>query len=406
MQTYLQSLMLKAQNNLNIDAKYKCSEHMRIALVQNVTLNDHRSIHFHNVACELQRRGNDVDLILQKTDEKLQFQKQPYRFIELPGETYSIRGQLDFMKALVPVVRKGKYQIIHAKNPFSSIFSPILLRKVHLIQAKLIYDMRGLWVDFGVHSGQFSPSMGKVLNVVDKMVMHTCDHLITISPALRHVLISRGIPEKKVTAITGSGIDIEEIERIPVADVKEKLQLSGTVIGYLGTVSTSRQSDKLLEAFQYILNRCRNCYLILVGPEDGTIKELISKTENVIHLGFVPHKKALSLLKSFDLALAYHDKDVPIFNVAVPIKVFEYMAAGVPIVATTHAMYANVLDHRKTGYLTSPDPKSFAEGIRAVLEDRNLQKSMVMNAKQDVKKYSIQALVDQLDLLYHRVLAL
>lgn len=374
---------------------------MRVALIQNVTLNDHRSIHTHNVACELQKRGFAVDVILQKTDEKLHFQDRPYNLIQLPGETYSVQGQIAFVRASWSQIKRETYDIIHGKNPFSSVFSPIFLRKSRLIQSKIIYDMRGLWVDFGVHAHQFSRIMGKVLDGVDTRVMHHCDQVITISSELERILTSKGVPSDRITTIRGSGVNISEINRVTPEPLKD-LGISGTVIGYVGTVSASRQSDRLIEAFQHVRNNCKDCHLVLVGPEDGSVHHLLSQN-HVHHLGVVPHEKALSLLKSFRIAVGYHDIDEPIFNVAVPIKILEYMAAGIPIVATSHAMYRNILVHRKTGYLTPPDPESFAEGILAVLDDESLQRSMADQAQRDVEKYSIQSLVDQLESLYYRL---
>lgn len=375
---------------------------MRIALIQNVTLNDHRSVHTHNVACELSRRGHDVDVILQKTDEVLQFGTRPYNLIQVPGETYSVKGQIKFMKASYTVVRKGNYDIIHAKNPFSSVLVPIFLKKMKLIESKIIYDMRGLWVDFGVHAQQFSRIFGTALNAVDILFMRLSDDVISISAELKRILVMRGIPRDKITVITGSGVDIAEIERTPLESLKDVLGITGILIGYVGTVSVSRQSDKLIEAFQNIHQHCKDCHLVLLGPEDGNIREKIKEVDNVTLVGFVPHGRAISLMKSFDISVAYHDCDDPIFTVAVPIKVLEYMAAGVPVVASDHLMYRNILTHKETGFLTDSQPEQFAQGVLTVLDDESLRKSMVIQARKEVEKYSIETLVDQLESIYRR----
>ena len=377
---------------------------MKIALVQNVTLNDHRSVHSHNVACELQKRGYTVDLILQKSDEIPQFTDLPYNLIEIPGGTYSITGQITFMKALVTHIKKEDYHIIHAKNPFSSVFTPVLLKKMGVIKSGIIYDMRGLWVDFGVHAKQFSPLMGRMLNRIDLHLMQWCDHVIAISQELKQILTMRGIPEDRITVIEGSGVNISEIDELPKEDVRTLLGITGAIIGYVGTVSVQRQSEKLINAFKTIFGHCKDCYLLLIGPADEDILQVISKADNVISLGFLPHERALSLLKSFDVAVAYHDRDVPFFNVAVPIKVLEYFAAGIPVVATDHVMYKNVITHKKTGFLTASDPELFAEGVLTVLRDATLRKSLVEGGRKKVEEYSIKALVDQIEQVYETVL--
>jgi glycosyltransferase involved in cell wall biosynthesis len=374
---------------------------MKVAIIQNVTLNDHRSVHSHNIARELQNRGYTVDVILQKTEEELQFTEQPYRLIQLPGKTYSVSGQIAFMKALPPILKRENYHIIHAKNPFSSVLIPIFLKKVNIVTSHVIYDIRGLWVDFGVHSHQFPPVLRPVLNGIDHILMHQCDHVIAISRELEGILLKRGIPADRITTIIGSGVNIEDIAQIPSKDIKQMYNIQGTVIGYIGTISASRQSDKLIKAFQHIRKHYKDCYLVLVGPEDGSVHNLITNTQNVIHLGYVPHQKAISLLKSFDLAVAYHDVEIPIFNVAVPIKVLEYMAAGVPVIATDHPMYQNILVHKKTGFLTQQNIHSFCQGVCTLLDDATLQKSLVEHAYKAVTQYSIKSLVDTLESIYH-----
>lgn len=370
---------------------------VNIALIQNVTINDHRAIHIDSVARELVKRGHSIDVVLQKTTEEPQFSDIPYNLIELPGETYSVRGQIQFVVSSLRLL-KG-HDIIHAKNPFSSVAAPAVLHTLRIIKSKVIYDMRGLWVDFGVYSGLFSPGLGKVLNVIDTTLMQLCDHVIAISPELNRILSQR-IPPEKITTITGSGVNIQEIEHITPESV-HSLGIDGVIIGYVGTVSAARHSDRLIEAFHHVRKQFKPCSLVLVGPEDGSVRELINHSEHVYHIGFVPHRKALALLKSFDVAVAYHDVENPIFDVAVPIKILEYMAAGIPVVATDHPMYRNVLAHKKTGYLTSQTPESFAEGILTVLEDSNLQRYMAEQTKQEVRKYSLESLVDQLELLYN-----
>ncbi len=385
------------------EVQHKKGDPMRIAILQNVTLNDHRSVHTHNVACELHKRGVRVDVILQKTDKPLQFTDRPYNLIHIPGETYSIPGQITFMKASLAVLKKRYYDIIHSKNPFSSVFSPLLLRTLRIIRSKIVYDMRGLWVDFGVHAGQFSPGMGKILNAIDGMMMHWCDHIITISPVLEQILISRGISPDTITTIKGSGVNIQEIEKLPSESVEDLLGISGTIIGYIGTISVSRHSDRLIHAFLKVRRQKKDCHLVLIGPEDGTVRHLFS-AKNVHWLGAVPNERALSLLKSFHLAVAYHDRVNPFFNVAVPIKILEYMAAGIPIVTTNHPMYSNILVHKKTGYLTPLTPERFAWGILTVLNSDELQKRLVDQARKEITHYSIQSLVDQLEVLYSHLM--
>ncbi|MBU7024257.1 MAG: glycosyltransferase [Theionarchaea archaeon] len=376
---------------------------MKLAIIQNVTLNDHRSVHTHNVACELCRRGVDVDVIVQKTEEELQYPERPYQLIELPGETYSIKGQVQFILNSYHCLKGTKYDIIHAKNPFSSLFSAVILKKSGKIDSKIIYDMRGLWIEFGAGTGKFPSFLKLGLELMERILMGRCEHVVAISPALQEVLCSKGIPRSKVTVIVGAGVDIEKIQSLEPAVFSEELA-DLKCIGYLGTISVARESDKIIEAFQTMSRD--DCVLLMIGPviEPQVFDNMIRKTKGVVLPGFIPQYEALQYLKSCQVAISYHDIDSPAFNVAVPTKILEYMAAGVPIVATDHMMYKNILEDGRTAVLTRQNPHDFARGIEYALENPEKCRRMIENAYKDISKLSIQKVVDQLMEVYERIL--
>jgi len=72
-----------------------------------------------------------------------------------------------------------------------------------------------------------------------------------------------------------------------------------------------------------------------------------------------------------------------------PLKVFEYMAAGLPIVGSDLPSLREVLTHEDNAILVNPDdPEALAEGIRRVLEDQELSIRLSCKAIQDAQQYS------------------
>lgn len=365
---------------------------IKVGMIQNVTLNDHRSVYSHNAACELRKRGVEADLILQKTHEPLQYTHRPYRLLQVPGQTYSVRGQIQFVTGSLPVVKRGSYDIVHAKNPFSSVFSPVVLKEMGAIRSKIIYDMRGLWIDFGILSGKIPSYLGPFLKKMESLLMGRCDHLIAISPKLKEILCSQGMEEERISVI-GETVDIKAVEA-----VKPSEKGDSNLIGYVGTISISRQSDKIIEAFKKL--KRKDTKLVMVGPvmEPSFFKSLVR--ENIVLTGFLPQEKAFQMMKSFDVAVAYHDTDHPVYNVAVPIKILEYMAAGIPVVATNHCMYKNILDNGRTAILTGKNPEDFALGMTYLLDNPDEAQKLANAARAEVKKHSIERLIDELESIY------
>jgi glycosyltransferase involved in cell wall biosynthesis len=378
---------------------------MLIGIVQNVSTTDHRMVHTNNVARELTARGHQVDVIIQKSMNRIN-DNLPYNIFEIPGETYSIAGQMNFCYNLYKLLQKKNFQIIHTKNPFSSILPTLSLRSA----TKIIYDIRGLWIDFGVNAGYISSYLVPIFNQIEKICMKKSDAIIAISNELKKILIQRGIEEKKIKVILGDGVDVVSQRRRQ--NIRDSLRIEGKVIGYVGTISRARFSNRIIEAFQLVSEQYRGkINLVMMGPFSKNEQEYFIKIvkqknleKSIFFTGTLPHNEVLSYLPSFDVAVAYHETNLSIFNVAVPTKILEYLAAGCKIVTTNQKMYANILTHGKDGYLTAQNPSAFADGILRILKDSRVSNKFSINSLETAEKYSIQRIVNEIEFLYESII--
>lgn len=381
---------------------------MKIAIIQNVTINDHRSIYNDGIARGLIKKGHKIDLILQKSNEISQFGSTNYNIEEVSGGTYSIWGQIKFILGSFTLFLKKNYDVVHCKNPFSSLIGILFLKKIGVVRSKIIYDIRGLWIDFGVHAGHYPQFLGKVLTNIAIFFMKRCDAVIFISDELQKELINRGYKKNKFNAVIGEGTDLKKISDLKKDEIKEKFRIKGKVIGYLGTISKARESERIIESFDHVRKKIDDISLIMIGPIAPNEKDYfcgIMKEKNlekkVFFTGFIPsHDNAIQYLKSCDVSVSYHEKNLPIYNVAVPIKILEYLASGVPIVVPDHKMYTNILTHGKDAYITEKNPKKFAEGIIKVLEDKKLAKKLSENGKKTAEKYDFEEITEKVMEVY------
>ena len=378
-----------------------------MVFAQNVSINDHRMVHTHGLASELVRRGHKVEVVINHADEVPQYSDTPYILTEIPGSTYSIKGQMEFSRNLKRLLGRREPDIIHAKNPITSALSHVLKWKKDS-DPKLVYDMRGLWIDFGVHSGQISSLIEPLLKIAESHVMSRADAVIAISDELKKVLTLRGVNSDKISVIIGDGVDLYNLSN---SEYQESNNTGHKTIGYLGGIGRNRSSEKIIEAFEILTEMTdTNIKLIMAGyfgeGEKEYFKRLVAETkfeDKIIFTGFIPNGKALRLLHQFDVAVAYHEGDLPIFNVAVPTKILEYMAAGRAIVTTNQFMYRNILTHGVNAYLTEQNPQSFAEGMLAVLENETLAKRLGEDARNMAGNYSFQRVSDQVEELYKKL---
>jgi len=374
---------------------------LNIAYIQNVPFNDHRMVHTDGIAREMIKRGHSVDVVIQRGDHGSRFEEAPYNIVEVSGGTYSVVGQMLFMFSVFFLLRDKDYDVIHAKNPFSSVLPALMCKR----GSKIIYDMRGLWIDFGVHSGNVPSYMASLLWRIDLWCMKKADKVIAISHELKKELIKKGIKSEHIQVIVGDGVAFEEIQRLEPKNIRDYLGIKGKIVGYVGGIGRSRFSEKIVEAFKYVHEKKESVNLVMIGPckEIEYFTKLINKlglNNNVFFLGYMPHDICLKFMKSFDVAVSYHECDFPFFNVAVPTKILEYCACGCSIVATNQKMYENILTHKKNGYLTVQNPKSFAEGISLILHNKNISDFISINARKLIKNYSFKEISLKLNSLY------
>jgi glycosyltransferase involved in cell wall biosynthesis len=72
-----------------------------------------------------------------------------------------------------------------------------------------------------------------------------------------------------------------------------------------------------------------------------------------------------------------------------PLKLFEYMAAGVPVVASDLPALREVLRDGENAVLVAPDdPGALAQGIRRVLEDKPLADRLAAQARRDAQAHT------------------
>jgi glycosyltransferase involved in cell wall biosynthesis len=124
-----------------------------------------------------------------------------------------------------------------------------------------------------------------------------------------------------------NGADVEHFSR-PAAPADELTGLDRPVIGFVGGLSQWVDIGLVRE----LALRRPSAAFVLVGPI-GTDVSAIQDLPNVQLLGSRPYAALPSLLAAMDVALIPFKRD-PVTYHADPIKAYEYLAAGVPVVAT------------------------------------------------------------------------
>jgi glycosyltransferase involved in cell wall biosynthesis len=142
------------------------------------------------------------------------------------------------------------------------------------------------------------------------------------------------------------------------------------VVGFVGSLKPWHGVDVLLEAFRRLAAREPRARLLLVGdgPERKKIEHQASEVGmagRVVLTGSVGQERVLGCLEAMDVCTApYPTAQNFYFS---PLKVFEYLAMGRPVVASRVAQITELLRSEETGLLVEPgDPGALAEALLRV----------------------------------------
>ncbi len=156
-------------------------------------------------------------------------------------------------------------------------------------------------------------------------------------------------------------------------------------VGYVGTLKPWHDTTTLLEAFILMHQEYSNTRLLIVGDGPGRDRlEQRVKSSKVVgsveFTGPVDPTEIPGLIASMDVAVAPY-KNLENFYFS-PLKVFEYMAAGLPVIASKIGQLTELIEDGNNGILIAPeDPKAMTEAFDKLRRNPDLRKLMGQEAR-------------------------
>ncbi len=255
---------------------------------------------------------------------------------------------------------------------------------------RFVLNVQDIHPDLSVESGILSnPFFIRLAQAFEKWIYRHSESIVVISEGFRKNLLNKGVPSDKIR-ILPNWVDTDflrpQAKDNPVA---RKYGLADKFVAmYSGTISISSNQalEKVLEAAA-LLKDCRDMKIAIVGEglkkkslEDKAAGLLLS---NVVFIPFQPYADLPALLSAADVLLV--PLDVEKSQLSVPSKLYNFMAAGRPILglASSDSEVAGLIASTGCGHCIPPqEPGRIAEALLEFKDSPDVAQGMAARGRQ------------------------
>jgi len=275
---------------------------------------------------------------------------------------------------------KNRYNFVHAHE--EAIFFCCFLKPI--FRFKLIYDMHSSLpqqlTNFQFTSSKFIISLFKSL---EDFCLQSADVVITICPDLtnyvnglirdnkKHLLIENSIFEPVRLLLDANSQHLEKTSNSNQLEREIHLPQGKTFVVYAGTLEPYQGIDILLKAFKRVVGEKQTAFLVIVGGNEGQVKfyselaKSLDLMDSVYFAGRVSQILAKHYCKRASVLVSPRSS-----GTNTPLKIYEQLASGIPLVATNIYSHTQVIDDR-VAFLVKPEPDDMAAGIIKALDQSN-----------------------------------
>lgn len=331
--------------------------------------------------------GHKIDLLTYPIGQDVELENM--RCIRSPGLpfVYDIKIGPSFKKILLDIplfiqavymALKNRYDILYAHE--EAVFLCCFLNAVFKI--KYVYDMHS---SLPQQLENFNFTRMKLIKwfftLLEKHSLARASAVITICKELEDLVGEYGY-SKKNELIQNTLFDPVKLDSgIGHVYLSEIIDMSNRyIVLYAGTFESYQGIDMYLESIRHILSRRNDMLFIFLGGSPAQVFEMRERaeqlkiTESTVFTGRVEVNLAKEFIKKADVLVSPRLK-----GTNTPLKIYEYMASKVPIVATNLRTHTQEIDG-SSAFLCDPEPVDFARGIMECINNREEARQKAENA--------------------------
>ena len=365
---------------------------MRLLYIANIRIPTEKAhgIQIMEMCSALARSGNDVTLLVPTRDNPSIRGVDPFvyygleknfsiQFVQAPDPTWlmGILGGLYIkLQALLFIHCLRKF-LAELKKDTGLLYT----RDEHLLLFLLRYSNNVVW------EGHTLPSKRRWY----VPIWNRCSKIVVITKGLKDELVRLGVSQEKIM-LAPDAVDLDKFHpKASVSDLRNVLGLpqDKKIIFYSGHLFEWKGAQVLADVASRLDD---DCLIVFLGGMDSDIQAFQTANRHLKNVALLPHVPYAELPKYMacaDVAVLPNKKGMEISELFTsPLKMFQYMASGVPIVASDLPSIREILNDSNAVLVEPNSPDALARGITKVLNDPDLAKRISAQALEDVKQYS------------------
>lgn len=336
--------------------------------------------------------ASNGDMQIPFTDKKhiVPIERSPYKL-----------NNIKAYKELKKIIDSEGYQFIHCHTPMASVITRLSARKARKRGTKVIYTAHGFHFAKGVPWQNWA-----LYYPIEKALSGYMDCLITINEE-DYSFAKKKFLTRDIRFINGVGVDTSLMEK-QTPEKKNQLrksygyQAEDFILCFAGELNYNKHQDLLIRAVALVKDKAPNIRLLLAG--DGalmdTYKQLVEANDLEKHVSLLGYSKEVAnLLLLSDVGVSSSRRE------GLPVNVMEGMAAGLPMIVTDARGNRDLIKNNVNGFVVGiEEVEQFAKAIIKLYENPELRRELAENNIKDIKKYSLEVILQEMIKVYEKYL--
>ena len=294
----------------------------------------------------------------------------------------------DHLEGAAAVVERVRPAVLHAASDYLNALVALELGRRYRLP--VVYEVRGFPELARGRWGASRVPQEKALwrTRLEADCRQAADRVVTLAGVMRDHIVAEGADPERVVVVPNA-VDVERFApAAPDSALRASLGLpvGELVLGYASLLYVMEGLPTLLDAAARLVARGLPVRVLLVGdglerPYLRALARRLGIADRVVLTGRVPHEQVRAHLSLIDVFVVPR-LDVDDFSLVTPLKPYEAMASGTPVVASRVPALQEVLDGGRAGALFEPgDAEDLARVVAELAADPGGRRALAERAR-------------------------